>query len=167
MKIVPAFLIVATLQLGSAEEQSNEEKPLPDSAVLIVIKPEKSEVARGEEIDLEVFVKNTSWSSIEVPPSVTHDGYSSTIKDLTFTTFKIEGDQLESVSQGSSSSTVTDISYRTLTPQKAIRYKFRWKCPDEDFDLLSLKIQFLIGGAFRYGQTTVTLKNANRVPGSD
>jgi len=162
MKILPAILIAATLQLGSAEEQPVEEKPLPESAVLIVLKPEKSELAKGEEIDLEVFVMNTSSDSIQVPPSVTHDGYSSTAVDFLVRTFEIKDDQLESGSRSTSSSSLTDFSYRSLAPQKTKRYKFRWKCPDKDFDLLSLKVQFFIGGAFRCGQTTIILKNANK-----
>ena len=161
MKTFCLLLLSVAFQLVAAEEKTVEKQALPENAVLIIVKPQKSELARGEEIDVEVFVQNRTSEPIEIPPIDSKDGYSSTVVDFDVRTFKVEGDQLESISAEVSSSGLTCLSNQFLDARMSKRLRFRWKCPDEDFDLLSLKIQFFIEGAFRSGQTTITQKNAN------
>ena len=163
MKALLPFAIIAAFQIGTAEEEAVEVRTLPEDAVLIVVRPEKSKVARNEQIDVEVFIRNSYGEAIEVPPSVTKDGYSSTIVDFDVRTFRIEGDQLEPQSEGVASSGLTCLPYRSLEPWKSKRYKFRWTCPDENFDLLSLKVRFFIEGRFRSGETTLTQKRQQGV----
>ena len=162
MKTFYLLLLSIAFPLVAAEEKTVEKQALPENAVLIIVKPQKSELARGEEIDVEVFIQNRTAEPIEIPPIVIKDGYSSTDVHFDVRTFKMVGDQLESISDEVSSSGLTCLSNQSLEARMTKRFKFRWKCPDEDFDLLSLKIQFFIEGAFRSGQTTIILKNANK-----
>ena len=162
MKTFCLLLLSVAFQLVAAEEKTVEKQALPENAVLIIVKPQKSELARGEEIDVEVFVQNRTSEPIAIPPIDSKDDYSSTVVDFDVRTFKVEGDQLESISAEVSSSGLTCLSNQFLDARMSKRLRFRWKCPDEDFDLLSLKIQFFIEGAFRSGQTTITQMNANK-----
>ncbi len=163
MKTFYLLLFSVAFPLVAAEEKIVKKEALPENAVLIIVKPQKSELVRGEEIDVEVFVQNRTSEPIEIPPPlVSKDGYSLTVVEFDVRTFKVEGDQLESISAEVSSSGPTDYSYQSLGAGMSKRFKFRWKCPDEDFDLLSLKIQFIIEGAIRSGQTTIIQKNVNK-----
>jgi hypothetical protein len=158
--------IILLCVCGLADEESNRlsskeiKQDLKIEAlhldIYLVVLPTTNRIAKGDDVDLNVYVVNDSSQAIDCPPStdIDHDGYSDTPRTLFPRCFRFNGQELESFGDGHEARLLTDMGQSRIGRNMSKHYKFKWKCSSENFDVITLDVELFIAGKLRRGTVT-------------
>lgn len=118
-----------------------------DDNIQIVVMPSAVEVSKGDEVDLEVFIVNNTSKPITAPPALNNnkDGYSNASVSLYPKAYRFEGTKLMEFGGGILHQAVVDGGSARIDALSSKRYKFKWKCSYENFNVIVIDIEMFAG----------------------
>jgi hypothetical protein len=124
--------------------------------VRVIVKPEKSLILPGEEIDLEIIVYNQSGKVATVPESFILDGYDNLHIDFDADFFLVSNDGFKVRGTAHVGMGPPHLASVPLKPLKFKKYRIKWIAPDKDFDFIALSATLSANGELISGETTLT-----------
>ena len=121
----------------------------------MIVIPATALVVEGQDIDLDVYVRNGTSEPVKVVRSHLRDGYSHPDVTYEYRSYRNVDGHLMPISEGPAIHGVLDQGPVPLAPGATKRYKLRWTCPKPPFDFLILSVRFDVGEFSWRGTTTL------------
>ena len=125
----------------------------------LLVVPNTHHVAKGDEVQLDVFIVNDGMNPIKCPRSMENeDGYSGAGRTLHTNYFGYENGELLRTGGGSDARMILDAGQSVIARRSSKRFRFKWQCTNADFDLITLDVEILVEGKMRRGTVTLLPK---------